>query len=338
MERVKIICTIGPVSEKPDVLEKIIIGGMDVARMNFSHCTHDEFKKRKALIAKFNAKHGKNVKIMQDLQGPRIRVGIVPEEGVKLNEGEEILFSTDKENRRAVFIDSPLLHRDIKTGETIYLSNGDIKVAVVEKNGKNIKGKVMRGGILYSRKGINLPDTDLKVASITEKDFKDIDFVLSEGVDYIALSFIKSAKDIVRLREYIKNRDIKIIAKIERKQAITNLDEIIDAADAIMIARGDLGIELPIADVPIIQKDVITRAKIKRKPTIVATQMLMSMVNHPFPTRAEISDIANAVLDGASSLMLSDETAFGRYPVEALEFLARTAKRAEEFQYGELLE
>lgn len=338
MEKIQLICTIGSVSEKAEVLEKLIVSGMNIARMNFSHCTYEEFKKRKDLIEKFNAKYNKSVKTMQDLQGPRIRVGILPEEGIKLAEGEEVLFSTDKDNKKAIFIDNPRIHKDIKAGEEIYLSNGEIKLVVLEKNAKNIKAKTLRGGIVYSRKGVNLPDTELNLINPSEKDLRDVDFAVKEGVDYIALSFVKDAGDIEYLRNFIKNPKIKIVAKIERKQALANLDEIIEASDAVMVARGDLGIELPIEEVPIIQKDIINRARIKGKPAIVATQMLMSMVNHPFPTRAEVSDIANAVFDGASGLMLSDETAFGKYPVEALNYLAKTAKRALEFKYGRKLD
>lgn len=331
--KTKLICTIGPASEKPDILEQLILGGMNIARMNFSHCTYEEFKNRRSLINEFNKKYGKNVKIMQDLQGPRMRVGILPDQGILLEPEQEVLFSTNRNNKKAIFIDNPYLPEDIEIGHPIYLANGAIQLVVVDKKGSEIKAKVVQGGILYSRKSINVPETNLKVSSLTKKDFKDIDFALKEGVDYIALSFVKDANDILRLRHYIDNPKIKIISKIERKQAILNLDEIIDASDIVMIARGDLGSELPIEELPLIQKDIIARANRKGKPSIVATQIMTNMINHPFPTRAEVSDIANAVLDGASALMLSDETALGDYPLKALSFLTRTIKRTEEFKF-----
>lgn len=340
----RIICTIGPASESKKVIEQLMLEGMDIARFNFAHCRLSQFETCKEHIVTLNALHNKNVKILQDLQGPRMRVGVLPEEGLKLHDGEEVLFTTDPTKTEAIFINDPYLHEDIEVDHPIFLSNGDMELIVTEKKGTLIKTKVLRGGVLFTRKGVNVPQTNSKTSSLTEKDFGDVEYGVKVGVDYIALSFVKDGDDIVKLREFVTKAGnglsvdtghIKLVAKVERRQALENLDSILSAVDSVMVARGDLGIEVPIEELPIIQKDIINRANHKGKPSIVATQMLMSMVNHSFPTRAEVSDVANAVLDGASALMLSDETAFGDYPVESVKMLVKVAKRIEQFQYGQ---
>lgn len=329
---IKTICTIGPASEKEEVLEQLITSGMDIARINFSHATYEQFVRIKNLIDTLSAKHTKKVQILMDLQGPRMRVGVLAGNCIELREGEEILFSTDVSQTDAIHINDPYVHEDIQVNHPMFLSNGEIELMVVGKNGTKIRAKVIRGGSLFSKKGINLPDTTLTTRGLTEKDMKDVAFGIETGVDYIALSFVKDAVDVSNLRKLIDGANIKIISKIERKLAISNLDEIIQKSDAIMVARGDLGIEVPIEDVPHLQKAMIKKASQLQKPSIVATQMLMSMVNHPHPTRAEVSDVANAVLDGAASVMLSDETAFGDFPVESLRYLVKISKKALESQ------
>lgn len=330
--KTKTICTIGPACNTPETLEKLVFNGMDFARFNFSHAHYDQFKIDRDNIVSFAKKHGKTVKIIMDLQGPRMRVGVLPEEGIELKEGETRVFSTNPDNKDAIFINDEYLHETIEPGHPIYLANGDMELLVKEVNGNDLITKVIRGGILHSRKGVNVPETNVKTPSITDKDLKDIEFGKNENVDYIAMSFVKNADDVRQMRKLLEGSNIKIIAKIEIKMAIKNLDEIIQEVDAVMVARGDLGIELPLEQLPLVQKDMIRRCIAFRKPAIVATQMLMSMVNHHRPTRAEVSDVANAVLDGASLCMLSDETAFGNYPVHALEYLVKTIKTVEQFE------
>ncbi len=334
--RVKTICTIGPASENRETLEQLMLEGMDIARMNMSHATHEEFLNRKVLIDEFNKKHNLDVKILMDLQGPRMRVGAMPEEGLKIVEGEELTFTTNPENKEAIYINDPYLHSDIQVNNPLYLANGDMGLIVTERDGQEFKARVIQGGTLMSRKGVNVPDTKLTTRGLTPKDMDDIKLGLEQGIDFVAMSFVQDGEDMKKLREVINNPKVKTIAKIELKQAILNLDSILDESDLIMVARGDLGIELPMEELPLLQKYMITRAARFSTRSIVATQMLLSMVNSPQPTRAEISDVANAVMDGAWCVMLSDETAFGKYPVEALKYLVRTVQRVESYQSGAL--
>lgn len=329
----KTICTIGPASETPEILEKLVEAGMDVARLNFSHAKFEQLTHVKKHINEFNQKHNKDCKILMDLQGPRMRIGELPESGIELKEGEIITFSTNKENKDAIHINDPYLHVHIQPNHPIFIADGNFELYVTEVNGNEIKAKVVRGGILFSRKGVNVPDTDIPMGALTEKDIKDVQFGIENGVDFIALSFVKNGDDLKELRKYTEGTNIKLVAKIERKQALINLDSIIEATDFIMVARGDLGIELPLEEIPLIQKDIIKRASRQGKPCIVATQMLLSMVNHHRPTRAEVSDVANAVLDGAWAVMLSDESAFGKYPIQSLEYLIKAIRVVENFEY-----
>ncbi len=328
---VKTVCTIGPASEKTHVLEELVKNGMDIARMNFSHATYDEFNKRKELIQEFNKKYNKDVKILLDLQGPRMRVGILPDEGLVLVDGETKVFTTNKDNYEAIYINDPYLHNDIQINHPIFLTNGEMELLVTQIKGTEITAKVIRGGTLYSRKAVNIPETNLTTRGLTQKDKKDVEFGVKNDVDMIAMSFVKDAQDIEDLRTLINNPKIKICAKLEIKQAMNHLEEIIQASDSIMVARGDLGIEVPIEEVPVLQKEILTLCRQYNTPVIVATQMLLSMVNQPRPTRAEVSDVANAVFDGASAVMLSDESAFGKYPVESFKTLQKIAYRAEEY-------
>jgi pyruvate kinase len=334
--RVKTICTVGPTSENRETLEQLMLEGMDIARMNMSHATHEEFLGRKVLIDEFNKKHNLDVKILLDLQGPRMRVGTMPEGGLKVVEGEELTFTTNAENKDAIFVNDPHLHSDVKVNDPLFLANGDMGLIITEISGQEFKARVLQGGTLMSRKGVNVPDTKLTTRGLTPKDMDDIKFGLEQGVDYVAMSFVQDGEDMRKLREIVNNPKVKLIAKIELKQAILNLDSILEESDLIMVARGDLGIELPMEELPLLQKYMIQRAGRYSTRSIVATQMLLSMVNSPQPTRAEISDVANAVIDGAWSVMLSDETAFGKYPVESLKYLVRTVQRVESYQSGAL--
>lgn len=329
--RTKIIATIGPKSEVPDTLERMVEAGFDIARMNFSHCTDAEYRSRKRLLAKFGRKHGKRIAIMQDLQGPRIRVGELPPEGREVREGETIVFSTKREKGNdAIFIDNPKLHKEVRKDEPIYLANGEMELAVAAVKGPRIYANVVRGGVLYSRKAVNVPHTKLSISGLTAKDVRDLRFALREGVDYVAISFVQTAEDVLKAKRIAGSR-AKVVAKIETALALRNIDAIIQASDAIMIARGDLGIEVPVETLPFIQKNLIRHAIWHGKPSITATQILTSMVTHPHPTRAEVSDIANAVFDRTDAIMLSDETASGQYPVRALRTAAKVAAQAEAY-------
>ncbi len=305
---------------------------MDIARMNFSHCTYDEYRNRKKLIEAASKEFGRKVYIQQDLKGPRLRVGTMPEDGRILKDGEDIVFTTEKETMKdgEIYIEDPYIHSDIAVNDPLYLANGQMELVVTGVEGKRIMAKVLQGGILLSNKGVNVPNTKLTTSGLTEKDIKDVEFALAEGVDYIAISFVQSVEDIHRLRAMIGDRSVKIIAKIEMAMALKNIDEIISASDVIMVARGDLGTEISLEKVPFVQKNLIRQTIWHGKYSITATQMLYSMMNHPHPTRAEVSDIANAVWDGTDAVMLSDESAAGKYPLEALQTLIRITKEAEE--------
>jgi len=332
--RTRIVATIGPKSESAEMISTLISEGMYIARMNFSHCSYEEYKTRRTMILDEAKRQGKTVKILQDLQGPRIRVGVLPPEGRKLIKGKTVSFSTEKDPKEGVIhIDDPNLHLDIKIGDPVYLANGDLELVVRAKNGTQIDTEVIRGGILFSRKAVNLPSTKLTATGPTPKDLKDVEFALSEGVDFIGVSFVQTAEDIKRLHELVGTK-AKIIAKIETAIALENIDEIIQASHGIMIARGDLGIEIPMEQVPYVQKQLIRQAAWHGKFSITATQMLYSMIANPRPTRAEVSDVANAVWDGSDALMLSDETASGNYPVESIKMMACIANEAEKDYYN----
>lgn len=329
--KTKTICTIGPASDSKEVIQQFILTGMDVARLNFSHSTYEQYRRIKNLIDGLNKEYKKHVKILMDLQGPRMRVGDLPKKGIKLTDGKDVLFTTDSSNKKAIYINDPYFHLNIEINHPIFLANGEMELIVTDKFNSVIKARVIRGGILYSRKGVNLPETNLTTSGLTEKDIKDLEFGVKNDVDFIALSFVKDENDINFAKKIRGKSKAKIISKIERKQAIINLDKIITATDIIMVARGDLGIEMPLEELPILQKKIIEVSKKAGKKSIVATQMLESMVSHYRPTRAEVTDVANAVIDGAWGLMLSDETAFGKYPVESLEYLVKVIKETEKY-------
>lgn len=336
MRSTSIVCTIGPTCESPEQLKKMVEEGMDIARFNFSHDTHEVFLKRLKIIRSEIKRQKRDVLVLGDLKGPRIRVGKLPEDGRVLAVGQKIIFTTSsdpKVNDDEIVINDPNLHKDLKVGDIILLDNGDMEVQVRKINRHKIETKVIQGGVLFSNKGINLPQTKVTTPVITEKDIEDIKFAKRAKLDYLALSFISTADDIRKLKNILGRSKIKVIAKIERQEALENFSEILKEADGVMVARGDLGIEAQLENVPIIQKEIIKQCRLFNKPVIVATQMLDSMVLTPLPTRAEVSDIANAVLDGATAVMLSNETAMGKYPLKALNWMRRVIERTESYLY-----
>lgn len=331
--RTKIIATIGPATASPEMLEKLALEGVDIMRNNFAHCQHEEYKERYAQIQKINKKHGLDVKVQADLRGPSIRLGEnIPTAGLEVKEGDILKFVTapcnDKKEDELIVTD-PYLHADVREGDQLLIESGmlELEITKVQKDSHKFEARVKIGGTIFPRKALNLPNTKLTTSSLTDKDMADLDFVLSVGVDWIAISFVSSAKDVNIVRKAIGDKPVKIMSKIESKIGLQNLEEIIEASDAIIVARGDLGVETPYEELPIIQKMMIKKCQYQLKPAIVATQMLKNMMKSPYPTRAEISDIANAVFDGAHMVWLSDETTVGEYPVEAVKVMRKVIDR-----------
>jgi pyruvate kinase len=331
----KIVCTIGPVTRTPRMIRKLIDAGMDVARLNFSHGTHEEHAENIAALREAAMLMKKPIAILADLQGPKIRTGALAGGGsVALRTGQKFVITTAKvlgDSTRVNTTFRPLPH-EVKAGDRILLSDGLIELRVERVRGHEVQCHVVNGGILGEHKGINLPGVQLHVPALTEKDRVDLRFALKQGVDYIAVSFVRRAEDVVLAKSLIRRakRDTPVIAKLEKPEAIENLEEILRASDGVMVARGDLGVEMNPERVPVVQKNIIARAREFRRPVITATQMLESMTENPRPTRAEASDVANAIFDGSDAVMLSAETATGRYPVEAVSMMARIIEQAEE--------
>ena len=332
-KRTKIIATIGPASSSPAVLAKLIHAGMDAARLNFSHGERKDHIAHIRLIRQASLSAGKPIAVIQDLQGPKLRVGNMQNDGVALKRGAIVTLTTKKVvgTSGLISITYPRLAKDLRPGDTVLFDDGRLELRVVRRSGSGLQCKVTRGGTLKSHKGVNLPGANLTLPSLSPKDRQDILFGIGRGVDYIALSFVRSASDIEATRSFIRKAgaDIPIIAKIEKPEAIRNLEEIIQAADGIMVARGDLGVEMSPEQVPLLQKLIIRACNDAEKPVITATQMLESMIENPQPTRAEASDVANAILDGTDCVMLSGETAVGKHPVQAISVMARIAVQAE---------
>lgn len=333
MPKTKIICTIGPASESRKTIRRLIQRGMSVARLNFSHGTHREHEEKINAIRQISQELARPVAILQDLCGPKIRVGEIRKPGIRLEPGQSFTLTGtpmvgDKHRASVSYAD---LSRDVKPGDRILLADGMMELIVKKTTGSDIVCEVIIGGILTSHKGINVPTSTLLTDGLTDKDRVDLRFGLENDVDYIALSFVRSADDIVEIKAIIKQakKDTPVIAKIEKHEALDNIDDILAVADGIMVARGDLGVEIPLEEVPRLQKRLIKKANAIGKPVIIATQMLLSMVDAPRPTRAEATDVANAVLDGTDAVMLSEETANGKYPIGALEYLVRIAEDAE---------
>lgn len=335
MKRTKIIATIGPATEKPEMISLLIKAGVNVFRQNFSHDVHEAHGKRIKNIRKVSKKLNMPVAILADLQGPKIRVGFLPDEGVELKAGQNIVLTSQKPEKGEIPVQYKKLPQDVSKGDIILLDDGKLELVVLSKTQVRVSAKVVIGGILRPFKGINLPTASVSTSALSVKDKNDLNFVLGLGVDYIALSFVQSAKDILNLRKVLDKSKAKIkpgiIAKVERHEAVKNIDEIIEAADAVMVARGDLGVELLTEKVPVIQKEIIKKSLSVGKPVIVATQMLESMIENPRPTRAEVSDIANAIIDGADAVMLSAETSVGKYPLEAVQSMTQTALDVEKW-------
>ncbi len=338
-KRTKIVCTIGPASSSVSMLARMIKAGMNVARLNFSHGSHADHKKLVRHIRSASKKAGKQVAILQDLQGPKIRVGELPEDGVKLKAREKIVFKSDSneyEKNGPIPVGYDQLHKDVKVGQRILMDDGRLEAKVTRVKGRSISATVVLGGVLTSHKGINLPDSNVSASAFTAKDKEDLMFGLTLGVDWVALSFVTSAEIVRNVRRTIKAkcRSIgcappKIMVKIERAQAVERFDEILAAADGVMIARGDLGIEVPFEHVPILQKEFVEKCREIGKPVVVATHMLDSMTSSPRATRAETSDVANAVIDHADAVMLSGESATGKYPHEAVKTMSLILKETE---------
>ena len=323
MSHTKVIATIGPATSSKEVLRELFAAGINVCRLNFSHGTHDDHRRSIENIIELNQEMHTNVTILADLQGPKIRIGDIESESVVLEEGQTIDLLTDEclGTHQKLYINISDFAKDVKKGETVLINDGRIKLEVIKTNKKNkVTAKVIHGGTVTSRKGVNLPNTKISSPSFTEKDLTDAAFALEYNVDWIALSFVRSAEDLLPLRDLCRSKKkfARIIAKIEKPEALENLDAIIDASNGIMVARGDLGVEVPFDRVPMIQKAIVRRCIEQAKPVIIATQMLESMITNFRPTRAEANDVANAVLDGADAVMLSAETAIGNYPVEAV--------------------
>lgn len=326
-KRAKIIATLGPASEKKEVMVKLIEAGADVFRLNFSHGTHEDHLQRIAMINEINDELGTNVSILQDLQGPKIRIGKMENGEAEIVPGQHLIIGTEDMmgTSKKVSTTYKPLATDVVPGDLILVDDGKIQLKVVSSDGKEVTTEVVHGGMLKSRKGINLPNTAISAPSLTEKDREDLEFGLEHDVQWIALSFVRNAKDITELRDIIESRGktAKIIAKIEKPEAVAEIDGIIEATDAIMVARGDLGVEVQMEDVPMIQKRIVSKCNKLGKPVIIATQMLESMIDNPRPTRAEANDVANSILDGADTVMLSAESASGSFPVESVQAMAK---------------
>ncbi len=346
-KRTKIVCTIGPSSSGEPQLLALVNAGMNVCRLNFSHGTHEDHALLIQRIRKIREQTGEPLTILQDLQGPKIRVGDLPKEGVLLEAGKDIVFTTGTPSIPAKLpVTYAELHRDVKPGQTLLLDDGLLSVKVKDVRGQDVVCEVVNGGTLLPHKGLNLPETKTSISALSDKDREDIAFGVEQGVDWIALSFVRSAEDVRHVREVIREAEqksgitpeapIRVMAKIEKPEAVEHLDEIMGEADGVMVARGDLGIEIAAEKVPVIQKKMIEKALKLGKPVIVATQMLDSMIRQPRATRAEISDVANAVIDHTDATMLSGETASGAHPVEAVQAMSATIRETDASGYDDL--
>jgi pyruvate kinase len=333
MRRTKIVCTIGPASDTEEMIARLIAAGMNVARLNFSHGTPEYQRDLVRKIKRVRKALNKPVAILQDLQGPKIRIGIIRNSFVQLQPGQEFILTSDNVsgNENRVSVSLKTLPQEVTTGHPILLADGNIELRVERVVPPDIHCRVIVGGQLSSHKGINLPGSDVHVDSLTRKDRKDIVIGLEEGVDAIALSFVRTATDILACKKVIKDHggNVPVIAKIEKHEAVDNIDSIVAASQAVMVARGDLGVEIDLEKVPLVQKSIIHKCNALGKPVITATQMLQRMVDNPRPTRAEATDVANAILDGTDAVMLSEETAAGKYPTEAVMMMDRIARSAE---------
>ena len=335
IKKTKIVATLGPASSDRDTIKQMMIAGVNVFRINFSHADFDAAKERIQLIRDLNKELGYNVGILADLQGPKLRVGKM-KDGVVVEKGDRIVFTTEKiEEGTAdhVYMNYQSFPKDVKAGERILLDDGKLIFEVVSTDGQSeVIASVVQGGPLKSNKGVNLPNTEVSLPALTEKDVKDAVFAIEQEVDWIALSFVRHKEDLLDLKKLIKKHssyEIPIISKIEKPQALDNIDEIIDHSNGLMVARGDLGVEVPAEQVPLIQKNLVLKAKAARIPVIIATQMMESMIDGLTPSRAEVNDVANSVMDGSDAVMLSGETSVGKYPVDVIQTMRKIVIRVE---------
>lgn len=338
-KKTKIVATLGPATDNPEILRKMIQAGANVFRINFSHADYEEVVNRIKMVRSISEEIGTNVALLADLQGPKLRVGVM-EDNVFVNDGDTITFVTGEafvgDNTR-VYMNYTQFPQDVKEGERILLDDGKLIFEVVSSNQQDeVVAKVIQGGALKSKKGVNLPNTDISLPALTEKDIRDALFAIRQEVDWIALSFVRHAKDIDDLRKLIQeNTELKIpiIAKIEKPEALANIDEIIENCQGLMVARGDLAVETPAHEVPLRQKELVSKAKKARIPVIIATQMMETMIDSLTPTRAEVNDVANSVIDGADAVMLSAETSMGKYPVQVIERMAKIVSSVENSEF-----
>ncbi|NOQ71004.1 MAG: pyruvate kinase [Crocinitomix sp.] len=335
MKKTKIVATMGPAStSSKEVLRQMIMAGVNVCRLNFSHGTHTDHLKTIQMIREINTEEGFHISILADLQGPKIRIGEVENNGVELIDGEKLIITTNEciGTSEKVFLTYKEFPKDVSIGDLVLMDDGKLQLQVTKTNNKDeVETKIIHGGQLRSKKGVNLPNTAISLPCLTEKDRADLDFALEHTVDWIGLSFVRSARDIIELKHIIQNNKChaKVIAKIEKPEAIEDIEDIIKVTDALMVARGDLGVEVPMETVPSLQKMMIKKCREYAKPTIVATQMMESMIENYIPTRAEVNDVANAVLDGADAVMLSGETSVGKYPLEVIKAMSKIVNEVE---------
>jgi pyruvate kinase len=337
----KIVATVGPASRSPEALLELVQAGVDTFRLNFSHGTHADHLEVINRICDINQKLGIHIGILADLQGPKLRVGKMAGDGLELAEGDIVTFVNEpcEGTIEKIYMSYALFPMDVNPGETVLVDDGKLVFEVLDTNRKDtVRLTVIHGGKLLSNKGVNLPNTKVSLPALTEKDIADLDFILTQPVNWIALSFVRSPRDLKDLQTRIdaKNHPAKIISKIEKPEAVERIDKIIKHSNGIMIARGDLGIEMPIERLPVIQKEIIEKCIQRARPVIVATQMMDSMISNPSPTRAEATDVANAVLDGADAVMLSAETASGKFPVRVVEYMSRIIREAEKHHMPQL--
>lgn len=336
MKRTKIVVTLGPASSSAEVIEEMILAGANVCRINFSHGSHENVLEQIKNIRAVNKKLGSHAAILADLQGPKLRIGIVENNSIELVAGKEIIITTVEciGNAERIYITYPQFPKDVKAGENILIDDGKLLLTVVETNGNDeVKAVISHGGILSSKKGVNLPNTKISLPCLTAKDLEDLNFALIQNVDWVGLSFVRSASDIIELKYLIQKFDhnvrTKVVAKIEKPEAILDIDNIIKETDAIMVARGDLGVEVPMQEVPVIQKMLVRKCLEESKPVIIATQMMESMITNISPSRAEVNDVANSVMDGADAVMLSAETSVGNHPAKVVEAMTKIIEHVE---------